>query len=89
MSIVNKANELHSRFSFAFFRADQSPKVAELMGLLTSNYNIKKDEKYLYRVCTGTLQKIFHIDTVFVDVTKTTSRNIVFIKVMKKNYNTT
>jgi fibronectin type 3 domain-containing protein len=48
--IVNKAKENEQRFHFALFSADMSTAVARASGLLFADKQIKKDEKYLYRI---------------------------------------
>lgn len=49
-SIVNKIRENEQRFTFALFSADMSPEVARASGLWFTDRNVKKGEKYLYRV---------------------------------------
>lgn len=48
--IVTKARELESRYSFALFAADISAPAAYLSGLRYVDKDVKKNEKYLYRV---------------------------------------
>ncbi|OHX67497.1 hypothetical protein NH26_14650 [Flammeovirga pacifica] len=49
-SIVHQVKEREARFSYALFGADQSKKVAELSGISWTDREIKKGERYLYRV---------------------------------------
>lgn len=49
-SLITKIKERDTRFSFALFAADQSPEVAKLSGLWFTDKNVKKGEKYLYRI---------------------------------------
>ncbi len=48
--IVNKVKENEQRFSFALFAADMSAPVSVLLGLRHTDKNVKKGEKYLYRI---------------------------------------
>lgn len=48
--IVNKVQENEMRFSFGLYAADLSVPVSIAMGLRLSDTNIKKNEKYLYRI---------------------------------------
>ncbi len=48
--VINLSREQESRFSFALFACDISPKAATLAGLRWVDKEIKKNEKYLYRV---------------------------------------
>lgn len=66
MQLYNKAKELESRFSFALFAADVSREVAQASGLFFSDANVKKDERYLYRVYSLVPQNIIPSDTAFV-----------------------
>lgn len=49
-TIVNKIRENEQRFTFALFSADISPEVARASGLWFTDKNIKKGERYLYRI---------------------------------------
>lgn len=49
-TIVNKVQENEQRFAFALFSADMSPEVAKASGLWWTDRQVKKGEKYLYRV---------------------------------------
>jgi uncharacterized protein len=48
--VINLSREQESRFSFALFACDISPKAATLAGLRWVDKEVKKNEKYLYRV---------------------------------------
>ena len=50
LSILNQAEALEQRFSYALFAADQDFKVALHSGLGFVDNDIKKDEKYLYKI---------------------------------------
>jgi fibronectin type 3 domain-containing protein len=49
-TILNKVRENEQRFAFALFCADMSIAVAKASGLAFTDSNVKKGEKYLYRV---------------------------------------
>ncbi|GAA4272487.1 hypothetical protein GCM10022258_17810 [Aquimarina gracilis] len=53
VSIINKAEALEQRFSFALFAADQNFEVAKFSGLAFIDKDVKAGEKYLYRVYTA------------------------------------
>lgn len=63
---ITKSEENERRFTFALFAADQSLIVAKAMGLLYVDDNIKKDEKYLYRIFPGSPHGEISGDTAFV-----------------------
>ncbi len=50
MSIINQAQGLEQRFSFALFAADQSFEVAQFSGLAFVDTQVQPNERYLYRV---------------------------------------
>jgi uncharacterized protein len=50
MSMYRKSTENESRYSFALFAADISPRAAQLAGLRFVDRSIRKDEKYLYKI---------------------------------------
>jgi len=66
MRNVGLAQELESRFSFALFSADQSLKVAEASGLMFTDINVKKGEKYVYKIYSSVSPSVYKIDTGFV-----------------------
>jgi len=63
--VVNKVKEQDSRFSFALFGADQSPLAAKASGLWYTDKNVKKGEKYLYRVFLAAPPEVVVGDTAF------------------------
>jgi uncharacterized protein len=66
MQVYNKAKELESRFSFALFAADVSVDVAKASGLFITDRDVRKDERYLYRVFSLVPQNVLRSDTGFV-----------------------
>lgn len=74
LKIKDKANVLTSRFSLTLFSCDRSIETAELSGLLFKDKNIKKNEKYLYRIYTNIPTEIAKVDTgtYFIDAGKIT-----------------
>lgn len=68
MQVYTKAKELESRFSFALFCADISREVAQASGLYLNDTDVKKGERYLYRVYTTVPQNLIASDTGFVYV---------------------
>lgn len=66
VSVINKARELESRFSFALFSADQSVTAAELSGLYHEDETIAPGTKYLYRIYTNIPPDVLAVDTGFV-----------------------
>ena len=52
--IVNKVRENEQRFSFALFAADMSSTVSVYLGLRFTDKDVKKGEKYLYRITSIT-----------------------------------
>lgn len=65
IGIINRASVQEFRFGFALFSADQSIKVAEYSGLYYADKNVKKGEKYLYRVFPAFLPEGMQVDTAF------------------------
>ncbi len=57
-TIVNKVRENDQRFAFALFSADMSPRVAMASGLWYSDKQVKKGEKYLYRVVINSIDSL-------------------------------
>lgn len=66
MQMYNKAKELESRFSFALFSADISLEVSQASGLYLRDTDVRKNEKYLYRVYSAVPQTLIKSDTRFV-----------------------
>jgi len=63
--VINKVKEQDSRYTFALFAADQSPATARASGLWFTDRNVKKGEKYLYRVILAAPDNIIKADTGF------------------------
>jgi uncharacterized protein len=63
LQMVNKAKELENRFSFALFAADQSLEIAQASGLTFTDKNIKKGERYFYKIYSLVAQSDYKIDT--------------------------
>ncbi len=61
--VVTKVKEQDSRFSFAVFAADQSSATAKASGLWFTDKNVKKGDKYLYRIYLLAPQNIVVSDT--------------------------
>ncbi|MEX2235486.1 MAG: hypothetical protein WD824_25215 [Cyclobacteriaceae bacterium] len=57
-TIVNKVRENEQRFAFALFSADMSPEVARASGLWFADKQVKKGEKYLYRVFVNSIDSL-------------------------------
>lgn len=66
IQLYNKAKELESRFSFALYSADISLEVAKASGLYLRDTDVKKGERYLYRVYSMVPQTTLKSDTGFV-----------------------
>jgi hypothetical protein len=66
LTVINKAKELESRFSFAVFAADQSMDAAALSGLYFEDETIAPRNKYLYRIYTNIPKEVYIADTAFV-----------------------
>jgi len=66
--IVNKSKEQESRFSFALYAADMSAAAAQLSGLRWADKDIKKNERYLYRIHSLAPVEKMNIDYGFVYV---------------------
>ena len=63
IKIFQAAKELEQRFSFALFSADMSPAVARMSGLGFTDKNVKRNEKYLYRVYSAAPTSVLAADT--------------------------
>lgn len=61
--IVNKAQELEQRFSFALFAADMDFSVAKMAGLGYVDTTVKVNEEYLYRISTVIPKEILVVKT--------------------------
>lgn len=64
--IVQRAQELESRFSYALFAADQSIETAKASGLFWEDLTALPNEKYLYRVYSHVPSSKYILDTAFV-----------------------
>ncbi|GAA4278345.1 fibronectin type III domain-containing protein [Aquimarina mytili] len=53
LNIINLAEALEQRFSFALFAADQDYEVAKYSGLAFVDIDVKPNERYLYTVSTA------------------------------------
>jgi fibronectin type 3 domain-containing protein len=65
-SIVNKVKENDQRFSIALFCADLSVITAKALGLYYVDRNVKKGEKYLYRITVPGEDKLFR-GSIYID----------------------
>lgn len=65
IDIINRASVQESRLGFALFSADQSIKVAKYSGLYYADRDVKKGEKYLYRVFPAFTPPDIQVDTAF------------------------
>lgn len=61
--IAQKTQERDQRFSFALFAADQSFRAAEMAGLGITDYQVKPNETYLYRIFANIPEEIYLLDT--------------------------
>ncbi len=61
--VVAKTQENDQRYSFAMLAADHSFKTASLSGLAFTDTNVKKDEKYFYRVFVTSPDSKIKLDT--------------------------
>ncbi|MDX1630056.1 MAG: hypothetical protein R3345_15210, partial [Fulvivirga sp.] len=59
--IVHKTREQEQRFSFALFAADQSFKVARMSGLGFEDFNVKENEKYLYKIVSNIPDSVYKV----------------------------
>lgn len=66
--LISKTKENEQRFSIALYCADMSILAAKALGLQFTDTNVKKDEKYLYRIiCNGTEKGPFR-GSIFIDM---------------------
>jgi hypothetical protein len=65
-SMINKAKVDDDRYSYALFSADQSVEVAKAAGLWYTDKNVRKGEKYVYRIYPVSAKTNYPIDTGFV-----------------------
>ena len=66
VEVIKKSRETESRFSYALYAADLSPKTAELSGLMYTDKNVNKNEKYLYTIVSNVPDSIMKIDSGYV-----------------------
>jgi uncharacterized protein len=57
-AIVSKVRENEQRFLFSLFGADMSPQVARACGLMITDKQLEKGEKYLYRVVIHSIDSL-------------------------------
>lgn len=65
IDIVNKATEQESRYGFALYSADMSLAVAKKSALCFVDKNVKKGEKYIYKIFPAKLPDNFRTDTAY------------------------
>ncbi len=66
LQIINQVKELEQRYSFALFAADLSRKVARWTALGYIDKDIKKNEKYVYKIYAAVPSNLLKIDTGYV-----------------------
>lgn len=73
MRIVNQAEMLQQRFSFALFAADMNFEAAKLAGLGFEDTNVKSNEGYLYRIRSGIPKELMEVrvGSVFIEASET------------------
>lgn len=64
-ALLQKAQELENRFSFALLSADQSPLAARVHGLWFTDTRVSMNEKYLYRVYPLIAPGVMEFDTAY------------------------
>ena len=64
-SMINQSRVSDDRYSYALFSADQSPQVAKAAGLWYTDKNVKKGEKYVYRIYPSVAKLNYPIDSGF------------------------
>jgi uncharacterized protein len=64
-SMINKSRVDDDRYSYALFSADQSVEVAKAAGLWYTDKNVRKGEKYVYRIYPAIAKANYPIDTGF------------------------
>lgn len=70
MQIVNKAQEIEQRFSFALFAADMNFEAAKKAALGFEDTNVKANEKYFYRVIMNIPEETMKVQegSVYIDI---------------------
>lgn len=61
--IINQANELEQRFSLSLYAADNSFAAAKLAGWAYEDIDVKKNEKYLYRIISAIPKNKLNVDS--------------------------
>ncbi|WP_299461297.1 hypothetical protein [uncultured Microscilla sp.] len=65
--IINRVKERDMRFAYALMASDHAPEVAKASGLAWTDTNVKKGEKYLYKIFVKLPSSInYKIDTGYV-----------------------
>lgn len=72
LQILNKAEEIEQRFSFALFAADMNFEAAKKAGLGFEDNTVKNNERYFYKIKTTIPQEIVKVNdgSVFVNLQK-------------------
>ncbi len=70
MQIVNKAEEIEQRFSFALFAADMNFKAAKKAALGYEDTSVKANEKYFYKVTMNIPEETMKVQegSVYIDI---------------------
>lgn len=63
VNIINQAEELEQRFSFALYAANQDFEVAKFAGLAYIDNDVKKGERYLYTVKSAIPDDKYKVDS--------------------------
>src|SRR5690606_3780897 len=66
MEIVNTAEELQQRFSFALFAADMNFEAAKKAGLGLEDNTVKNNERYYYKVKAVIPEEVLIVNTALV-----------------------
>ena len=72
LEILNKAEEIEQRFSFALFAADMNFEAAKKAGLGFEDSSVQNNERYFYKIISAIPQEIAMVEegNVFVDLEK-------------------
>lgn len=63
LSMINQAEELEQRFSFALYAANQDFEVAKFAGLAYIDNDVKEGERYLYTVKSAIPENIYKVES--------------------------
>jgi len=85
-NMVNQAKEIENRFSFALVAANNSFSLAKYMALGFDDFQIKNDEKYLYKIISLVPKGLYAIDTAFVYINPQVKSSLPFIHNLTGNY---